>query len=114
MSLDWSAKNVANWDSINTEENWPWIQAVIFDAMAVGIREITEANWKEFRRRQFMARVAMGYTHQELKSYAEDAFSEEFIHSLVGLSTNASTLTVTQFNKKLIANMESRVYGLLH
>ena len=113
MSLDWSAKNVANWESVNTDENWPWIQAVIFDTMAVGIPQITESNYKEFRRRQFMARVALNYSPKELTELAE-TLTEEFIHSLVGLHTNASSLTVTAFNKKLISNMESRVYGILH
>lgn len=112
MSLDWSAKGVENWDAINTDENWAWIECVIFDTMAVGINSITEANYKEFRRRQFMARAAMGYSHKELKELTE-TLSEEFLHSLVGLTTNASSLTITAFNKKLISNLESKVYGLL-
>ena len=113
MSLDWSAKNVKNWDELNTEENWPKIKTVVFDTMSTGINPITEKNWKEFYRRQIMTRMALGYSYQELKEFAK-LLPEEFVQKMVGLGTNASTKTVTQFNKDLIAQMEQRTHALRH
>lgn len=110
MSLDWNAKNVANFEELK-ESNWAYIEIVIFDTMAVGIRELKADNVGEFSRRQLMARSALGYSYKELKEFHE-VCNEEFLTKLIGLSTNASTLTVTAFNKKLIANMESRIYGI--
>lgn len=110
MSLDWNATNVANFDSLK-EENWSYIEVVIFDTMAVGINKLTKDNVGEFSRRQLVARSALGYSYQELKEFHE-ACNEEFLTKLVGLTTNASSLTPTAFNKKLIANIESRVYGI--
>lgn len=111
MSLDWNAKNVANFEELKTDDMWPYVEVVIFDTMAVGINELKESNVGEFSRRQLMARAAMGYSHKELKEF-HAVCNEEFLTQLIGLHTNASPLTITAFNKKLISNMESRVYGI--
>lgn len=113
MSLNWSAKKVVKWDEINTDENWPYIQNIIFYTMSVGINELKETNVKEFRRRILMMNQGLGSSYSDMKEHAEK-YSVEFLESLIGLSTNASTKTVSQFNKDLLSNMESRIYTFTH
>lgn len=112
MSLNWSAENVAQWDEIRLEDGFDSkLEIVIFDTMHVGMPRITKANVGEFHRRQLMVRAAMGNSYKDLQLF-EEWMPESFIESLVGLSTNASTKTITAFNKDLLANIESRVYGI--
>lgn len=109
MSLNWSATKVADWENLS-QENWERIETVIFDTMGAGINQITEANWEEFYRRELMVRAALGYSLKEFQEF----MPRDFIHKLVGLGTNASSLTVTQFNKSLVSMMERRVYSYAH
>lgn len=111
MSLNWDASKVENFEEIQASDMWAYVEVVIFDTMAVGINQLKSDNVGEFSRRQLMARAAMGYTHKQLKEFHE-VCNEEFLTKLIGLHTNASALTPTAFNKKLISNMESRVYGI--
>lgn len=113
MSLDYSYKKVANSETVITDENWPLVQNVIFYTMSVGINEIKASNVKEFRRRLLMMQQGLNTAWPEMKEYA-DRYSLEFLESLIGLATNASTKTVSQFNKDLLSNMESRIYTLTH
>lgn len=115
MSLNWDASKVENLDSMRAADASfnSKMEIVIFDTMSVGIPRITKQNAKEFYRRQLMARSALGNTYKQLEDFTE-FMSLEFIESLSGLATNASTKTITQFNKDLLANMESRIYGLTH
>lgn len=106
MSLNWSAKNVENWETVNTEENWPLIQNVIFYTMSVGINQLKSDNVEEFRRRLLMYSMLDGGQAMQADS---ERYTLELFTSLIGLSTNASTKTKTQFNKWLIEVMEDRM-----
>jgi len=112
MSLNWDATNVENWDVLRADDEFNGkLEIVIFDTMNVGIPRITKNNAGEFHRRQLMARAALGNSFKELKDFNE-WITEAFIASLAGLSTNASEKTITKFNKDLLGNIESRIYGI--
>jgi hypothetical protein len=113
MSLNWDASNVENWEEMReADESFnSKLEIVIFDTMHVGIPRITKQNAGEFHRRQLMVRAALGNSYAELVDFTE-WLPETFIEQLAGLATNASTKTITQFNKVLLGNIESRVYGI--
>lgn len=101
MSLDYSTKAIADDDSL-TDENGFWIpefQSIVFATMSVGINELTEKNVDEFYRRYLMFYYAMGY---------EPFFKLELLTKFVGLKTNASTKTVSAFNRDLLNQLQYR------
>jgi len=113
MSLNWDGTKIENLSEMrDADESFnSKLEIVIFDTMTVGIPRISKSNAGEFHRRQMMARAALGNSYAELKDFNE-WMPETFIASLAGLSTNASEKTITKFNKDLLGNMESRVYGI--
>ena len=101
MSLDYSTKKVADDPSL-TDENGYWIpefQSIVFATMTVGINELKESNVEEFYRRYVNYVFAMGY---------EPYFNLETLRKFVGLATNASTKTISQFNKDVLAQLQYR------
>lgn len=103
MSLDWSATKVANWDTLKESEGfWDKLQSVVFDTMNCGVNPITESNYRELYRRMVFVRMSRGYNVKEFTEW----LSLEFVHSLVGLGTNASPKTITKFNKDIISELE--------
>lgn len=111
MSLNWSAKDVKNWETVNTDENWPLIQNIIFYTMSVGINQLKADNVEEFRRRLLMYSMLDGGQAMQEDS---ERYTLEFFNSLIGLYTNASPKTKTQFNKWLIQVMEDRIERFGH
>lgn len=109
MSLNYSYKNVANSEEAITDENWPLVQNIIFYTMPIGINTITAKNVEEFRKRLLMISALDGY-----KALQEDSkrYSLEFLTSLIGLSTNASSKTITEFNKGLLNRLQDRISDL--
>lgn len=102
MSLNYSTKDIANDPSL-TDENGNWIpefQSICFATMPVGINKITKANYREFYRRYSVMNVAYGY---------DNYLSLEMVEKFVGLHTNASTKTISAFNKDMLAIIERRV-----
>lgn len=110
MSLNWSAKDIAQWETVNTDENWPAIQNVIFYTMTVGIPRITASNHEEFLARVLKQNSAYGCSFEELRTMKETY--SELLPKLVGLSTNASALTITAFNKRLLNAIQDRMERL--
>jgi hypothetical protein len=101
MSLDYNTKAIADRPELS-DENGFWIpefQSVCFATMNVGIPEITEKNVEEFYRRYVLACYAMNY---------EPFFNLEKLRLFIGLKTNASTKTVSAFNKDILANLQDR------
>ena len=110
MSLNWSAKDVANWEAVNTEENWPAIHNVIFYTMSTGIPRITASNHEEFLERLLKLNMANGTEWKHLQELKKTY--TELLPQLIGLSTNASTKTVTAFNKTLLDIIQLRISRL--
>ena len=110
MSLNWSAKDVSGWNEINSDENWPYIQNTIFYTMSLGINRITVTNHEEFLERLLKFSAASGTSYTSLTEMK--ATYSELLPNLIGLSTNASTKTVTAFNKTLLDVIQNRINGL--
>ena len=112
MSLNWNAQNVANWDEIKKVDDFGnKLEIVVFDTMNVGISKLTHSNVGEFYRRQVFMRYAR-YGHQAATEFTEFV-TLEFVESLTGLSTNASTKTVTQFNKDVLGELEWKTKSVI-
>lgn len=106
MSLDYNTKAIADRPEL-TDENGYWIpefQSVCFATMSVGMNELTTKNVDEFYRRYVMACYAMDY---------KPFFNLEKLSWFIGLKTNASTKTVSAFNKDILANMQDRVLSTI-
>ena len=107
MSLNWSSTNVKNWDELKETEFFDnKLEIVVFDLMNCGIQKITHTNYSELYRRQIFLRYSR-YGYQGAKDFTEFV-SLEFVESLIGLSSNASNKTVTQFNKDILGELEWR------
>lgn len=107
MSLDYSTKDIKE-DPTLTDENGYWIpafQSMCFATIPVGINDVTEKNYREFYRRYSVMNVAYGYDN-----YLTLAMVEKFI----GLKTNASSKTISAFNKDVLAVIERRVMEKTH
>lgn len=102
MSLDYSTKGIADRPELTDKDGYwiPEFQSVCFATMNVGISELTEKNVEEFYRRYVMACYAMDYA---------PFFNLEKLRLFIGLKTNASTKTVSAFNKDIMANLQDRV-----
>lgn len=101
MSLDYDTRAVKDDPSL-TDENGYWIpefQSIVFATMPVGISSITQANYREFYRRYSLVNLAYGYPN-----FLTLAMVEKFI----GLKTNASTKTISAFNKDILAILQRR------
>lgn len=101
MSLDYSTKKIAD-DPTLTDENGYWIpefQSICFATMSTGINELKESNVQEFYRRYLLSCYALGY---------EPYFNLETLKKFTGLATNASTKTISAFNKDILAALQDR------
>lgn len=109
MSLDWSVCDMKNYDVLTTfvestgNRKWhPVTETLIWATMSVGINHITEDNWQDFYERLYLyervtgAKLMRGARGDE-KNFITPA--EVYMH--IGLSTNASSKTKTQFMKEL-------------
>lgn len=102
MSLDYSTKDIKD-DPALVDENGYWIpafQSICFATISVGISDLKESNYREFYRRYSVLNVAYGY---------DNYLSLELVEKFIGLKTNASTKTVSAFNKDVLAVIERRV-----
>lgn len=86
---EWRGESNDFWDE--NDQMRPEVESVIFSTMAVGINKITPENVEEFwKRLRFMYHL----------SYKQEPYvSREFLDKMIGLSTNASTMTHNQFIK---------------
>lgn len=102
MSLDYNYANVANKDEVIWDENdrmRPEVESMIFATMAVGINKITAENYEEFWKR---------YAKWSWVCGNAPFFDMAWVQKMIGLHTNASTITTAAFNKKLIERLDYR------
>jgi hypothetical protein len=92
MSLDWNISECENWEDLPKGTT----ECMVFMSMFVGINRITDLNWKEFAKRMHMWEAVNG----PIRSDGEN-MDPMVVRDYVGLWTNASTLTLTQYNKRL-------------
>ena len=108
MALTYDLRNVKNFDGIWDENDvmrWDH-KDVIFETMQVGINEITEENKEEFLLRHKLVCQCHGNTPY---------ISEEAVDNLVGMGTNAKSLTRAKFKadlKRRIGNVVDSEFRL--
>ena len=94
MALTYDLRNVKNFDGIWDENDvmrWDH-KDVIFETMQVGINEITEENKEEFLLRHRLV----------CQCHGNDPYiTKEAVDNLVGLGTNAKSLTRAKFKADL-------------
>ena len=91
MSLNWELKNKETVEELTNDENWGMTQNMIFGTMSIGLRSITQENWKDFYARMVVTFPKVGITPED-------------VYKRIGLQTNAETLTQLQWMKRMTLN----------
>ena len=98
MSLDWRLDEIENhekacWEEFEINEGgdtafrlYPVTEALIWATMVVGMNRITEKNYEKFFARYCLSQMETKITLKDVKNH-------------IGLRTNASTMSDTQFFK---------------
>lgn len=113
MSLDWSVRDVANYEEIIAEgEGWNITNILIWGTMIVGLNEITAKNINEWMRRiaitnevGFPIATALNTETHERQPYQ---FTRDQLERRVGLLTNATKLTKKEFSEKVGRMVEQK------
>lgn len=114
MSLDLNVENVKDWKTkckLPNDDFTPLVTAITFLTMVIGLREITEKNYKDFYARIFMwERLAKPFLQKIGPNHVEDQpITLADVQSLIGLKTNASTTSWTQYLSKMRKYIEGKV-----
>jgi hypothetical protein len=98
MSLDFNYAKCD--DKVLWDENdrmRPEVESIIWHTMFLGQNKITEENWRTFYCRYVSYRIANGQ--------GEPYFSLADVKGMIGLHTNASTITEAAFKKDLVESL---------
>ena len=101
MSLNYELTKIENWKTKCLKETGGvngLCQSLIFATIPVGIYEITEKNWKKFYARLHFCETVHG--PYLMRNGEPSMITPEEVKGYIGLSTNASTLTDSQFLKR--------------
>lgn len=120
MSLDWNLKKIRDYKKLYRKigegergysptkptftlksEN----ERIIWLTMIIGMREITEKNWEQFYNRvNFYEKNTDSHLWKKLKNKLVPMYiTKDQVQKMIGLSTNASTLTKNQFIKRVMS-----------
>jgi len=102
MALHWSIESCENWNELTDDNNWGVTNALIWTTMAIGMGRISADNANEFFARVDTVQKATGqlcYANNEQGEMAPYMITHADIVRRIGLGTNASRLTKTQFFK---------------
>lgn len=96
MSFRYDLTGVKDYESTCYYNNilLPFVHEVLFMTMPTGIPEITEKNYIEFAARANIAGGASEFSPESMIKLTPDQ-----LHPFIGLKTNASTKTRTEFFK---------------
>ena len=80
----------------------PRVETIIFATMITGIPNITEKNYEQFYNRLHLVETVHGsFFFKRVRSkVVADTIRKEEIEAMIGLKSNASTLTLKQFLKR--------------
>lgn len=121
MSLNWSIKDVENmetvcfndWDSEKKSGDMKSeTEQLIHLTMVVGIPNITEDSYKKFYSRLKLYEDLFGYficIKNEETGHFKSALTEDVIKNHIGLSTNATSLTMRKFMKNVKDRWEREI-----
>jgi hypothetical protein len=100
MALHWNITNCSDFDGITAEgKEWGITNSLIWATMSVDMHEITETNYVEFYARLKAVEATFGAI-----CYGDDGdyfLTIEDVKKRIGLVTNASTKTISQFFKRI-------------
>ena len=109
MGLNWSVSGVKNYKELYDEKKILNVitNTLITATIPVGMDEITEKNHEEFYTRLKMWENAHGTFMNDITDEGKKPhpFTLEYIRRHIGLRTNATLKTVTQFHKSVTVSM---------
>ena len=107
MALNYNLQQIENFDNLYVEEKDGMFSlnrvahTIIFHCMSVGISEITEKNWEQFYDRVTMWEKIYGTQFLDSETRQPIYTSKEDVKSMIGLKTNASLSSKSEFLKRL-------------
>ena len=104
MALHWNIIKCKD-ESIKSEKEWGVTENLIFMTMAVGLREISEENWKEFLFRLKVIEIVDGPILRKVDSKPA-YYTPEIIKKRIGLWSNVSNETRSSWLKRYL----NRIY----
>lgn len=112
MALNWNIIKCSNHKSLQTEDEWPITNALIWATMSVGIRDITEENIPEFYARlrvwEDIAGPMLWGKDEETGKPVERKIEVDDLRKRIGLHTNASSMTRAEWRKNLAAYLDDK------
>lgn len=112
MALNWNIIKCSNHKSLQTEDEWPITNALIWATMSVGIRDITEENIPEFYARlrvwEDIAGPMLWGKDEETGKLVERKIEVDDLRKRIGLHTNASSMTRAEWRKNLAAYLDDK------
>jgi len=101
MALNWNISKVKNYkELINNGRMIAPYEALLLASIIVGINEITEKNYKDFYKRvRFIELLSGSYYYKDGKPLF---ITEEEIERFIGLKTNTTKKTKSQFLQQFI------------
>ena len=108
MALHWDLAEIEDWKQLFKEEDEHGNsemksvhETILFHTMNVGIRNITEKNWKQFFNRVQMWEKIRGVKYYTYEGNQPIYTTQDDVKRMIGLTTNASTFSKTEFLKRL-------------
>ena len=105
MALNWNLSNCEDHKSLQTDDEWPITNALIWATMSVGIRDITEKTIPEFYARLSVWEKIVGPLlygkDEETGKLEERGIEVADLVKRIGLHTNASSMTRAEWRKNL-------------
>lgn len=89
MSLNWDISKVENYKE-KSDKNWNVLESLIWYSLSIGLGKITQHNVDEWLYR---------INRSILENGGTDFWKREWIEMFIGLRTNVSTATATEFNQ---------------
>lgn len=111
MALNWNITNCQDSASLQTDEEWPITNALIWSTMSVGIRDITEKTIPEFYARLSVWESVVGpmfYEQDDAGKPTERGVTLDDLRKRIGLHTNAGSMTRAEWRKNLAAYFDRK------
>lgn len=112
MALHWNISKCSNHKSLQTDDEWPITNALIWATMSVGIRDITEETIPEFYARlrvwENIAGPMLWGKDEETGKLEERKVEVADLRKRIGLHTNASSMTRAEWRKNLASYLDRK------
>jgi len=110
MSLRWSLEECKDYEELTKDKLQMAINdALIWGTMNTGIPKITEKNYKEFYYRYELHTVLYGPAFYIDEDFTPYKMTVDDVKRRIGLSTNASELTTSQFFNDLKRRLKETI-----